>query len=338
MDRIRQLTDDCDSLYDFLIINSAGGGTGSGFGSLLLERLSEEYAKNSKTGIAVYPSGDLSYSPTEFYNTIFASHAFIEHQNITFMFENKALDRICRKKLQIQTPTYKNLNRLITYIVSSTTASLRLGSQFSEPSEFITHLVPDDRCHFMMSSFAPFMSANESHPDPLSIVELTNEAFEPENYVVTSNPGYGKYMAVSMIYRGEVAPKDISPAIGLVKRRNRITFADWFSTGFKVGINDTPTGYIPGDILSKASRSVCTVSNSTALGEVFEGYVRNFDKLFTKRAFVHWYLKEGLEEGEFSEAREDIAALIGDYKLIGADSPEGEEEGDFHNNEPKQQN
>merc|ERR1712013_144879 len=56
LDRVRKLADNCTGLQGFLIFHSFGGGTGSGFTSLLMERLSVDYGKKAKLEFAVYPA------------------------------------------------------------------------------------------------------------------------------------------------------------------------------------------------------------------------------------------------------------------------------------------
>jgi len=56
LDRIRKLADNCTGLQGFLVFYATGGGTGSGLGSLLLERLSVDYGRKSKLSFAVSPS------------------------------------------------------------------------------------------------------------------------------------------------------------------------------------------------------------------------------------------------------------------------------------------
>jgi hypothetical protein len=60
LDRVRKVADMCSGLQGFLIFHSFGGGTGSGFTSLLMERLSVDYGKKSKLEFSIYPAPQVS--------------------------------------------------------------------------------------------------------------------------------------------------------------------------------------------------------------------------------------------------------------------------------------
>ncbi|WMV16964.1 hypothetical protein MTR67_010349 [Solanum verrucosum] len=326
LDRIRKLADNCTGLQGFLVFNAVGGGTGSGLGSLLLERLSVDYGKKSKLGFTVYPSPQVSTSVVEPYNSVLSTHSLLEHTDVAVLLDNEAIYDICRRSLDIERPTYTNLNRLVSQVISSLTASLRFdGALNVDVNEFQTNLVPYPRIHFMLSSYAPVISAEKAHHEQHSVAEITTTAFEPASMMAKCDPRRGKYMACCLMYRGDVVPKDVNAAVSIIKTKRSIQFVDWCPTGFKCGINyQTPT-VVPGGDLAKVQRAVCMISNSTSVAEVFSRIDHKFDLMYAKRAFVHWYVGEGMEEGEFSEAREDLAALEKDYEEVGAEYGQGEE-------------
>lgn len=85
MEKLRRLADNCSGLQGFFVFHSFGGGTGSGFGSLLLERLSADYGKKSKLEFCVYPAPQLSSSIVEPYNSVLTTHTTLEHSDCSFM-------------------------------------------------------------------------------------------------------------------------------------------------------------------------------------------------------------------------------------------------------------
>ena len=89
LDRIRKLADQCTGLQGFLIFHSFGGGTGSGFTSLLMERLSVDYGKKSKLEFSVYPAPQIATAVVEPYNSILTTHTTLEHSDCAFMVDNE---------------------------------------------------------------------------------------------------------------------------------------------------------------------------------------------------------------------------------------------------------
>ena len=109
-----------------------------------------------------------------------STHALLEHTDVTFALDNEALYDICRRNLDIERPTYTNLNRLVAQVASSLTASLRFdGALNVDVTEFQTNLVPYPRIHFMLTSYAPIISAEKAYHEQLSVAEITNSVFEP---------------------------------------------------------------------------------------------------------------------------------------------------------------
>ncbi|KAF5395035.1 Tubulin alpha chain [Paragonimus heterotremus] len=331
MDRIRKHVDVCSGLQGFLIFHSFGGGTGSGFTSLLMERLAADYGKKSRLEFSVYPSPQISTAVVEPYNSVLNTHTTLELTDCAFLVDNEALFDICRRNLDVTRPTYTHINRLISQVVSSITAALRFeGCQNVDLIEFQTNLVPYPRIHYPLVSYAPTVSVEKAFHEKLTTQELTQACFEPANQMVKCDPRHGKYMACCLLYRGDVVPKDVHVSIEELKSKRAIQFVDWCPTGFKVGINFQPPTVVPGGDMAKSQRAVCMVSNTTAIAEAWVRLNKKFDLLYSKRAFVHWYVSEGMEEGEFAEAREDLASLEKDYEEVGFDSVISEEEADMN--------
>ncbi|GFS19044.1 tubulin alpha chain [Elysia marginata] len=318
VNRIRKMAEQCDGMSGFLLFHSFGGGTGSGFASRLMEKLRDLYPKTSILEFSVYPAPKICTAVVEPYNSVLVTHATIEHSDCSFIVDNEALYDICQRNLDVDLPSYRNLNRLVAQMASSVTASMRFSSVINvNLRDFQTNLVPYPRIHFPLVVSAPIMSAEKAYHEQLTTPEITNACFHPENQMVKCDPRRGKYMACCLLYRGDVVPKDVNEAIVSIKSKQNIQFADWCPTGFKVGINYQPPVAVPGGDLAKVIRSVCMMANTTSITEAWSRINHKFDLLFSKRAFVHWYVGEGMEEEDFLDAREDLAALEKDYEEAG---------------------
>ena len=80
-------------------------------------------------------------------------------------------------------------------------------------------------------------------------------------------------------------------------------------------------------------KSSTFIGNSTAIQELFKRISEQFTAMFKRKAFLHWYTGEGMDEMEFTEAESNMNDLISEYQqyqeaTVDDDDEQFDDEGD----------
>lgn len=114
MEMIDREADGSDSLEGFVLIHSIAGGTGSGMGSNLLEKLNDRYPKKLIQTYSVFPNqtetSDVVVQP---YNSLLTLKRLTLNADCVVVLDNTALNRIAVDRLNVENPTFAQVNSLV---------------------------------------------------------------------------------------------------------------------------------------------------------------------------------------------------------------------------------
>lgn len=314
LERIRKAVENCDNTEGFVVTHSLGGGTGSGFTSVLMHTLQAEYAKFCRVQVPVFPGQTMSTAVVEPYNSLLHIHATIECVDLSLLFGNEALYELCSNLLFIDSSNFTNINRVVALILSSATAGIRFkGTLNNDLGELQTNLVPYPRIHFPILRYSPILHFEKTKHIKPSVAIITRDVFTKRYQTLKTDITNGRYIAVVLNYRGAVSQRDINNTIQTMKLKRELDFVDWCPTGFKISLNSSMQTIVPESEIAPFDFSVSMIANNTAIKDAWLRLSRKYISLYQRKAFVHWYMDEGMEEFEFDDAYENVLMLIEDY-------------------------
>uniref|UniRef100_A0A1B0F9K6 Tubulin beta chain n=1 Tax=Glossina morsitans morsitans TaxID=37546 RepID=A0A1B0F9K6_GLOMM len=320
LDVVRKETEGCDCLQGFQLTHSLGGGTGSGMGTLLISKIREEFPDRIINTFSVVPSPKVSDTVVEPYNATLSVHQLVENTDETYCIDNEALYDICFRTLKLTTPTYGDLNHLVSATMSGVTTCLRFPGQLNaDLRKLAVNMVPFPRLHFFMPGFAPLTSRGSQQYRALTVPELTQQMFDAKNMMAACDPRHGRYLTVAAIFRGRMSMKEVDEQMLNIQNKNSSFFVEWIPNNCKTAVCDIPPRGL--------KMSATFIGNSTAIQELFKRVSEQFTAMFRRKAFLHWYTGEGMDEMEFTEAESNMNDLVSEYQQY--QEATAEEEGEF---------
>jgi len=304
-------------LQGFQITHSLGGGTGSGMGTLLISKIREEYPDRIMCTYSVFPSPKVSDTVVEPYNATLSVHQLVENADEVMVIDNEALYDICFRTLKLSNPSYGDLNHLVSVAMSGTTCCLRFPGQLnSDLRKLAVNLIPFPRLHFFMIGIAPLTSRGAQQYQALTVPELTQQMFDAKNMMCASDPRNGRYLTAAAMFRGKIPTKQVDDQMLSIQSKQAGYFVEWIPNNIKSSVCDiAPQG---------TTMAATFIGNSTSIQEMFKRVADQFTLMFRRKAFLHWYTGEGMDEMEFTEAESNMNDLVAEYQQYQDAAPEEE--------------
>lgn len=318
-DIIDREADGSDSLEGFVLCHSIAGGTGSGMGSYIMERLSDRFPKKIIQTYSVFPNQDeISDVVVQPYNSMLTLKRLTTCADSVVVLDNTALNRIASDRLHLENPSFTQINTLVSTIMSVSTTTLRYPSYMNNNLiGLIAPLIPTPQLHFLMTGYTPLTTDNDQTVNirRTTVLDVMRRLLQPKNMMVSTahdKSNHHCYISILNIIQGEVDPSQVHKSLQRIRERKLAQFIPWGPTSIQVALSRS-SPYVQ----SNHRVSGLMLANHTSICSLFERALTQYDKLKKRGAFLDQFKREDMfkdDLSELDESRNVVDCLVQEYE------------------------
>lgn len=314
-DIIQREVESCDNLESFMLFHSIAGGTGSGFGSVLLENLRENYPKKMIQAYSIFPNNEeISDVVVQPYNSMLTLQRLALFCDSVVVMDNTALTKINsnfstknkgNNDQEALFKNYSNINSLISTAISASTSTLRFPTyMLSDLRSLNSILIPIERLKFIIPSYTPFTLNNRINRKT-DCQDIMRKLLLPTSRLAAMETSHSDSIISMVSILNGVKNSDLQKSLIYAFERENLNFVKWMPPSFHV----VKSGM-------EASKSGLALTNGTNVTNLLTKVCDQFDKLKKKNAFIEMYKKFSADLSEFDECREVIQNVIEAYQNV----------------------
>ncbi|KAI5152527.1 tubulin gamma [Enteropsectra breve] len=316
-DMIQREVESCDNVEAMYLMHSIAGGTGSGFGSFLVQELKDRFPKKILTAYSILPTNDeASDVVVQPYNSVFTLNSLNQFCDSIVAMDNTSLGRAALDSTRNKNSSYNIINTLVSTVVSASNTTIRFpGYTFCDSRSILNGTVPVPSYKFLVPSYAPFSCDELTRiVRKTTVNDVMKRLILPKNRLCMMEPS-STHAVISQfnVLEGVSEPSEVSRALELQFNLNSLNFVNWMPPFFQTAISKREP-----EFNRVSGLGLC---NSTGISGLLRKIGSQFDQLRRKNAFLEIYKKFDMEEQGFDINRENLQRLIEGYESCEMGSP-----------------
>ncbi|CAD8214670.1 unnamed protein product [Paramecium octaurelia] len=281
----------CDNISGCHFVHSTFDNS-SGSSASAISGYRDRYFDKFCSTFSILPNIEIT-NTIEIYNTAFSLHKLIEMCEVVMIFDQRALENQLIKLRQ--QCTFENCNNVIAECLLQVNCSQRFpGYQNGDLRKLSTNLIPFPRLHFLTCAFS-IIDISSDLNDQLSNLSLPNNT-----YFSFRDATRNLYFAQALITRCNSCNLDFQQASSTFSNKIEWIADALFHINCKIENRNLGT-------------TVMHVGNHRDLGHSFKIHSEIFTANFRRKAFLHYYLQDGMDEMEFTEAESNLNDFVSEY-------------------------